>query len=160
MIAKEIIRQMLAGDLNLQLPLPVTADVNATDEFGRTPLMVAALLGRKDFCTYLMANGAIVDARGKYQMTALHEASANGQLEIVKLLLAAGANINATSSDGLTPLMCASAWGYSSLAQLLLSAGADPLAKDTRGATAYDIALEKGEMEVVAMFDRIGIERS
>lgn len=158
MIAQEIIQQMLADELNLQLPLPVTAEVNATDEFGRTPLTVAALLGREDFCTYLIANGAIVDARDKYQMTALHEASANGQYEIVKLLLAAGANINATSCDGLTPLMCASAWGYSSVAQLLLSAGADPSIRENQyGDSAYDIALEKGEMEIIAMFDRMGI---
>jgi ankyrin repeat protein len=63
-------------------------------------------------------------------------------------LISKGAEIDAATADGATPLMCAAAWGNIEVAKLLLENGADWARKDRIGASAEDIAVEKGEDHV------------
>jgi ankyrin repeat protein len=120
-------------------------DLNEMGSRGRTALMVAAAEGLADAVKVLIQKGASVTRPGNGLMTALHEAAANGHACIVDLLLEHGANVNAQTVDGVTPLMCSAAWGHLKVAQILIECGADATMTDRTGASAADIAREKGE---------------
>ncbi|WP_423601544.1 ankyrin repeat domain-containing protein [Roseateles sp. MS654] len=120
-------------------------DLNDVGIYGRTPLMASAAAGLLAAVETLVRNGASVHATGRAEMTALHEAAASGDAAIASYLLSAGANVDAKTVDGVTPLMCAAAWGNTVVVKLLLDNHADPTAADRTGATAADIAREKGE---------------
>ncbi len=49
--------------------------------------------------------------------------------------------------------MCAAAWGYATVVKFLLDKGALPSTKDCLGATASDIAREKGEEEIALLLE-------
>jgi ankyrin repeat protein len=53
---------------------------------------------------FLLAHGAVVDARDNAGQTPLHYASARGDDSLAKLLLAKGADVNARDTHGKTPL--------------------------------------------------------
>ena len=67
------------------------ADVNSTDDFDRTPLMMSALGGHTEIVQTLIESGADLDATAKYGQTALKFAEEQGNSEIVNMLRAAGA---------------------------------------------------------------------
>ncbi|MBR3945320.1 MAG: ankyrin repeat domain-containing protein, partial [Akkermansia sp.] len=92
-------------------------------------LHLAAERGRADLVSYLLEQGAAVDALSADAITALEYAAAQGHTECVKLLLAAGASPNATAKDADTsPLSAAAAQGHADCVKLLLEAGADTAA--------------------------------
>lgn len=128
-------------------------DLNQVGVRGRTPLMVAAAEGNVGAVDALVRKGASVGATGDRSMSALHEASANGHTSVVGHLLNLGADVNAFTIDGVTPLMCAAAWGHLDAAKLLLENGANAGSVDRSGATAVDIAREKGEDFVADLID-------
>jgi uncharacterized protein len=143
---EHLIESIVTGVSTVQLETEcIGLDPNEVGIHGRTPLMVAAAEGNFAAVETLVRNGASVLVIGRGRMTALHEASANGQATVVNHLLSLGAEVNAETIDGVTPLMCAAAWGNTEVAQLLLENGADPTRTDRAGATAADIAYEKGE---------------
>jgi ankyrin repeat protein len=120
-------------------------DLNEVGIRGRTPLMVASAEGLLEVVKLLVRNGASVCATGLGQMTALHEASANDKASVASYLLSMGGQVDAETINGSTPLMCAAAWGNLEVAKLLLKNGADRAKMDHAGATAAEIAREKGE---------------
>jgi ankyrin repeat protein len=120
---------------------------------GRTPLMVASGEGLTDAFEILLARGAFVSTTGNGLLTALHEASANGHTQIAMRLIERGASVDAETIDKATPLMCAAAWGQLDMVRILLGYGADPTKVDSTGATAADIAREKGEDEIAEILE-------
>ncbi len=58
---------------------------------GQTPLMLAALNNRKELVTFLLANGADINAKNEEGWTALSRAQEFGHNEVVKILKAHGA---------------------------------------------------------------------
>jgi ankyrin repeat protein len=66
------------------------ADVNATDERGRTPLLEAAGYGHEDICRVLIASGANLKAKDKDGKTALMLAVQNNHDDVVRVLKQAG----------------------------------------------------------------------
>lgn len=67
------------------------ADLNATDEFSRTPLMIASYNGDIDIVAFLLEKGVDLTATAKYGQTALQFATEQGKSDIVNMLKAAGA---------------------------------------------------------------------
>lgn len=105
------------------------ADVNATDNRGRTPLHNIAKIKKPPFVDsthtiMLVQRGAVVDARDADGMTLLHLASRYGNLEMASELLKAGVNIEAQDVNGATPLRLAASSGHTALVKLLLEKGA------------------------------------
>lgn len=131
-------------------------DLNAIGSHGRTPLMAAAQQGLLQVAETLVSCGASVQTAGSRQMTPLHEAAANGEARMVGYLLSQGAEIDAVTADGVTPLMCAAAWGSLDVVQILLKNGADPTKADRTGATASEIAREKGEDHSAELIESYG----
>ena len=84
--------------------LAAGADVNAKDDDGISPLLLAATWGHKEIVELLIANGADVNAKAVESLTPLHITAGWGHKEIVELFIANGADVNAKAVDGETPL--------------------------------------------------------
>ena len=84
------------------------ADVNAADEYGRTPLMYAAEYNpNPDVSRFLIEKEANVNAASAGGRTPLMYAAEkyNFNPDVLRFLIDKGANVNAASADGWTPLM-------------------------------------------------------
>lgn len=100
----------------------------------------------------LVEDGASVDTPityGEHSITPLMKAADSGKLAIVKFLLTGGANVNARGSDdGQTALMNAVTRGFDDVVEALLAAGADVKARDTRGNSAFGLAVFGARLEI------------
>jgi hypothetical protein len=97
------------------------------DQYGQTPLHVAAFNDHKDVAEFLLANKADVNAKAKNGSTPLHLAAAKGNKDIVELLLANKADINALDNDGWSPLHSAVVGSQKEIADLLAAKGGKEL---------------------------------
>jgi hypothetical protein len=113
-------------------------DVDISNKFGETPLMMASIGGNLDLVkTLVIQNKAQVNHIG---WTPLHYASSTGQLEVAQYLIGNGAIIDSMSPSNTTPLMMAVLGGNEVLIKLLLDKGADLKLRNDQGLTAIDIA--------------------
>ncbi|MEJ6002293.1 ankyrin repeat domain-containing protein [Paucibacter soli] len=126
-------------------------DVNAINQAGETPLMLAALKGRLDWMKALVARGALVNEPG---WTALHYACSGPDRGAVRWLLEQGAAIDARSANGSTPLMMAAGYGDSSSVEVLLKAGADAGLRNEQGMDAADFARRAGRERLAEQLAR------
>ena len=113
-------------------------DVDLSNKYGETPLMMASIQGDLPTVkTLVKQKNAMVDHIG---WTPLHYACSKGQLEVAQFLISNGATVDSRSLNGTTPLMMAVQSGNEQLVKLLLDNGADLQAKNNLGMTAIDIA--------------------
>lgn len=103
----------------------------------------------------LLEQGADVNACDRYGQTGLMLAAHAGHCEIVEILIAHRANLNITAKFGLSALMLALIAGHAEAAHLLAKAGTDLSLKGSgapgfAGKTAYDLAVERGLLELSA----------
>lgn len=80
------------------------ANIETTDQHGRSVLDVATAFGQTDVVKMLLTAGANANAGTGNRKTALHIAAASGKTDIVKALLAAGARADVADQDGNEPL--------------------------------------------------------
>jgi hypothetical protein len=127
------------------LLLTNSADTEAKDESGQTPLHLAVKYGRKtDVAELLLAHSADVNAKDKFGMTPLYLVAQDGYKEdVAELLLAYGADVNAKANNGDSPVKAAATSAYSSVKALLL-ARPEVTAENMRVAKA---ALERRQAE-------------
>lgn len=76
-----------------------------------------------DVATYLLEQGADVNAVKTDGVSPLHIAARNGNVEMTRLLLDRGANINALDGKGWTALDRAQKWGHQDEAKFLRQHG-------------------------------------
>lgn len=74
------------------------ADINARDEYDRTPLHYHAQVNNVERVALLLERGADIEAQDKYKNTPLHFAEYNA--EVAQLLIEKGADINAKDNMG------------------------------------------------------------
>ncbi len=103
----------------------------------------------------LLGRGEDVNALDRYGQTALMLAAHAGHHEVVEALIAHGANLDAIAKFGLSALMLAVVAGHVEVARLLAKAGADLSLRGSgapgfAGKTAYDLAEERGMLELSA----------
>merc|ERR1712012_488984 len=88
-----------------------SADVDSTNNYGRTALHYAAIRNSVGVAKLLLENSANVDRTDMWGLTALHKAAYYNSVDVAKLLLEKSANLNATVVSGryrgLTPLQVA-----------------------------------------------------
>lgn len=102
----------------LNLLIEAGADVNAADESGITPLMVAVESGNISTIKMLLGKGALINAQDKLGRTALMFAvqgiSGKPDIEIIDLLLKSGADVNlttnGTSQESFGTVLSAAVW--------------------------------------------------
>jgi len=97
------------------------------EQYGQTPLHMAAFNDHKDVAEFLLANKADVNAKAKNGSTPLHLATARGNKDIVELLLANKADINALDNDGWSPMHSAVVWNQKEIEDLLTAKGGKEL---------------------------------
>ncbi|XP_022104116.1 inversin-like isoform X2 [Acanthaster planci] len=79
-------------------------DINAGDQFGRTPLMLTVLADRLECAELLIKHGANINSIDSVGRTAFHWAAYKGNLRFCKLLLAKGANWRIKDREGQSAL--------------------------------------------------------
>ena len=85
------------------------ADVNKADDYGRTPLHVAASADYPEMARFLIENGASIHLTTKGEIqTPLHFAARNEASQCVKILLAYGSVLEVRDYKQRTPLQVGS----------------------------------------------------
>lgn len=126
-------------------------DINALNQAGESPLMMAALKGDLPSAQQLLERGAKVNQPG---WSPLHYAATGPEPRLVQLLIERGAEVNAASPNGTTPLMMAAQYGSEDSVKLLLERGADAARRNDRGLRAADFAKLSGREPVVRRLEQ------
>ena len=91
----------------LKLLLAHKADVDATDQMGKTPLFLSAMASLPETCSMLLQHKASVNATDCEGRAALHMAVRAESLETTKVLVHAGANADLEDKQGRTAVFWA-----------------------------------------------------
>ncbi|HEX5222973.1 MAG TPA: ankyrin repeat domain-containing protein [Verrucomicrobiae bacterium] len=144
------------GDIQkLRKALDAGMPVEARDEQGNTPLILATAYSDVASVKLLLDRGADVNAANKAGATALLRAARS--YEMVRLLVDRGAEVNVRSALGNTPLILAArpADGERTV-EFLLKHGADATATNNWGATALMAAAASGNEVSVRLLLKYG----
>jgi uncharacterized protein len=109
-----------------------SADVNAVEADGSTPLLWAASFNDADLVSRLLKAGANPKVRNLLGSTPLGEAAFNSNTGMIQALLDAGADPNAAGADGQTPLMIVARTSNVAAAKLLLDKNANVNVKEAQ----------------------------
>ena len=96
-------------------------ELDAIDELGWTPLMIACSAGNIEIVKELIGSGADINRPNINGQTVLHYAASKSHFEICELLLNSKANVNSQDKYGSTPLHRAASKGNTKIVNLLLS---------------------------------------
>lgn len=140
------------------------ADVNARDAQQDSAFLLAARNGHAALVRAALAAGADVRALNRYGSTALMGPAYRGHVETVRVLLATPIDIHHVNNLGWTALLEAIVLGTDSAAhreivRLLIERGSNVNARDSSGASALQLAEQKGQAEVARMLRAAGARR-
>ncbi len=139
--------------------LLATANANATNRFGVTPLSLACQSGNTAMVELLLERGGDPNTTLRGGETVLMTAARTGKPGPVKALLAKGAKVDAKERRGQTALMWAAADGHADVVELLLKAGADcRAALPDSGFTPLFFAARDGRADVVRVLLKAGAD--
>ncbi len=152
----------IEGHLNVvQCLLDHGADPNFQNDYHRTPLSYAAVRGHLQVVRVLLEHNADANSQDKDGLTPMHKALLYGNAkgdnpQIVRLLLEHGANPNARDNKRRTPLHLVSSSGLVlslrlGAVRILLAHGAEVDAEDEEGMAPLQVALARGEDEIVQL---------
>jgi len=96
---------VVMGNLKVvQQHVSAETDLNAKDQYGSTPLIIASTFGRTEVAKLLIESGADLNMTSADESTPLHTAAFFCRTNIVQLLLDAGADKHLRNKYGSTPL--------------------------------------------------------
>jgi ankyrin repeat protein len=131
------------------------ARVDQRNEFGYTPLLVAARWGHLPLVEPFAAHGADLHAQDGNGMSALDWSVGLPDPRLAERLLALGFDVNLKGPKGSwserTALHFAAGQGKREAVTLLLAAGADPTSRDREGAPPIDVARRAGHQAIVEL---------
>jgi len=139
--------------------LDLDESINSRDTLDRSPVFVAAALGKESHCKDLFEAGARVDDRDCNGRTLLTIAAGQNLLETAKRILTVKIEeVNPLNLwYTLTPLQAAAAAGHLEMVRLLVQHGADPRTPCfwDSGKTAVQIARENGHEEIAQELEQL-----
>ena len=139
----------------IELCFAAQLNMNAPDEDGRTPLLLAALNGDWETARKLMNAGAGVDAADSAGTTPLMAAAMHGNLEILRALAERKAGADAADKQGRAALHYAIAAAKPDAIDFLLPLTANPAATCADGNNALGLAFETQNPKILqAVLDR------
>ena len=121
--------------------------VNAVNERGFNPLMIACYRGQTEAAMLLVKKGADVNAKSA-EGSALQAACYQNNTELTAFLIKKKANIEVKGPDGNNALMYAVMNQNVEIVKLLVKKGADLQAKNNDGQTAYSLAMTLENKEI------------
>nr|WP_226858709.1 ankyrin repeat domain-containing protein [Diaphorobacter aerolatus] len=123
-LGEQLLKFSQAGDeLAVRKLLARDAPVNARDEQGNTPLLLATAGNHIEVARSLILQGADVNLQNAQKDSAYLLASARGHLEILRMTLSRGADLQSTNRYGGTGLIPACERGHVAVAKALIDAG-------------------------------------
>jgi len=124
----------------VDLLIAASADVNAANDLGMTPIVMAGTSGNGAIVRRLLAAGADVSATGAGGETVLMLATRAGSLDAVTALIEAGVDVNARETTReQTALMWAAAGAHPSIVAVLLEQGADVQARSRTSSRVFNM---------------------
>jgi ankyrin repeat protein len=127
----------------------IGANVDASDNDGRTALHLACIRNQVVAVKYLIESGANVEVKSKNNRTALHFAGDKGHHEIIEILIQHGANVNAVTMNGITSIHLASSRNNFAIVRLLSEHGAIMDASTNTGVIVLHFAVVFGQLNLV-----------
>ena len=133
------------GSLEELVKAKPPAIINATDSFGKTPLLYASRRGDLEAVKSLVDNGADVNLSDSMRRSPLHMAARSRSIPIIKTLIKSGANPNATNFLNELPAHYACYEENSArLVRPFVDAQSDVNLPSKYGRTMLDIAAQSG----------------
>ena len=134
------------------------ADVNATNDYGVTPLSLGCTNGNAAIVDMLLQSGADPNSASPVTGEAvLMTAARTGIVEVVEALLDHRADVNAKElQHGQTALMWAAAEGHTGVVRVLIARGADVRMGSKAGSTPLLFAARTGDLDLVRFLLRAG----
>lgn len=122
---EEVARAARRGEVKLlESLLEKRATTSFSDQYGLTPLHIAALKGHRDIVMLLAEYGADLDCQDNGGHTPLHLAVEGSCIQTVEVLVNKGADVNVKSKSDATPLHLSRMLHRDDIAQILLDFGA------------------------------------
>ena len=128
---------------------PLTDNLNAPDEHGKTPIYLAAYNGHIEIVKFLAPLTDNPNAPVRSGNTPILEAAHYGHTEIVKILAPLAGNPNALGGHGMTPIIWAAYMGHTEIVKILASFIDNPNAPGEDGRTPIYLAAWGGHTEIV-----------
>ena len=122
--------------------------VNATNDAGYSPLILACYRGNIEVAKFLIKNGADVNANSSMG-SPLMAAVVKGNIEVVNLLLEKRADVNVTDANGITALIYAVQFRNAEIVKILIDHKADKTHVDKEGKTAFEYAVFTGNESII-----------
>jgi hypothetical protein len=153
-----LLRASAKGDLAaVKKFVAESANVNAADGLGRTPVIEAAWGGHAEVVKYLVEKGANVNIADNAGYTALMRACEEGHVPVITYLIAKGAAVNVRGSvRGTTPLMLAAEQGHIKVLELLIAHGAKINAVDRFEESACACAYRTNQLKAAQFLESKG----
>ncbi len=121
--------------------------IQAVNQMGFDPLMIACYRGQTKCAEFLIKNGANVN-RPSPEGSALQAASYQNNMALAKVLVEGKANLNVQGPDGNTALMYAVLNQNMEMVQLLVKAGSDLKLLNKDNQSAHSLAMSLTDKEI------------
>lgn len=152
------VRELVQGGTTVLCLVQRGVNVDATDDAGRTALMLAAANGHETIVRLLIEYGANVNAIDSDGKSALALAAENGHVDVVRWLVEHGAELVATDGKEWSPLALAIENDHLNAVRYLVEHGADVNASGHGGETPLMRAIEENHMGVIRCLVEWGVD--
>ena len=136
------------------------ADKDKTDNYGTSPIYIAARNGTVLAVQCLVEQGADKDNADNKGTTPLWAASEQNHLTVVKYLVQNGADKNKADNEGCSPLFIATRYGHPGVVQYLLDEGVDVNQGTYNGTTSLYVAAQNGHWRLVTCLLEHGADKN
>lgn len=146
----------------LSILLDHTMSAGTQDQYGTSPLHVAAVHNCKEAAELIVSRGVDINmnATTTCGVTAVHSAVSEGHVETLRVLLSHGANPSLRAEDGSSALVAAGCSMKLDAARALLEYDVDVSDFNLDGETILHYAVLDGDMELARKLVDLGIDTS